>query len=87
MLGNPWHAAMDGMQDLERRRELALRARILRQARGLKPDAIARIRAWLGDQLIRAGKALQQVELVDQTRAAGSQVITDELWHTYPSWV
>jgi hypothetical protein len=87
MLGNVWHLARIGMADLERRRELVAQAGIMRLARGWMPERTARVRAWLGGQLIRAGEALRQVEQSNQRTRPVQEANGVDLWRIYPSQV
>ena len=87
MLGNPWPAAVIGMTDLERRHELAFRARIRRQVQGWKPSGAVRLRTWLGGQLILAGEALGRVELVAHRTRLALEASGADLWRTQTSRV
>ena len=83
MFGNPWHAALVGSSEIERRRELRLRQRKIQDAwvRSVSPGA--RLQVWMGSRLIQAGEALRQAGNSFQkgSRDAGAA----EEWWTRPS--
>ncbi len=85
MVGNPWHQAVIGRYELERRHELGYQARLQRQAQGWRPSGAARLLAWIGGQLIRVGEALRRVERTDQGTRPSLKAHVGDLWRTHPS--
>lgn len=84
MFGNPGHAVLLGGCDIERRRELRLRQRMIQDARAWSDRPSARLQVWMGSRLIQAGEALRQMGHSAQRqslRDAGAS----EAWWARPS--
>ncbi len=84
MLGNPWHAALMGSCDVERRRELCLQQRLCQGARAWADRPAARLQVWMGSRLIQAGEALRQAGHSVQ-RQGPREAGANEAWRARPS--